>query len=85
MAARNAKVAVSIPRELLARVERARRKGRTSRSAVVQDALRLWIARQDEDARVGQYIEGYRRAPEGTREIKAAEAAAVRLFAAEDW
>jgi hypothetical protein len=34
---------------------------------------------------VREYVAGYRRKPEGHREIKAAEAAAVRLVSIEDW
>ena len=67
------KVAVSIPRPLYQAVERIRKASGQSRSAVIQAAL------------VREYEAGYRRKPEGRREIKAAEAAAVRLLSNEDW
>ncbi len=76
------KVAVSIPDELYRAVEQARKKSGKSRSAVMQDALRYWLKSQAEVMLVREYEAGYRRTPEGRREIKAAEAAAVRLFAA---
>lgn len=79
------KVAVSIPSGLHQAVERLRKVRGQSRSAVIQDALRHWLDAQTQAALVRQYQAGYRRRPEGRREIKAARAAAVRLLATEDW
>ena len=78
------KVAVSIPDDLYRAVERARKKHGKSRSAVMQDALRYWLRHQAEVALVQEYEAGYRRRPETRREVKAAEAAAVRLLRGED-
>jgi metal-responsive CopG/Arc/MetJ family transcriptional regulator len=79
------KIAVSIPDELFRAVERARRKNGKSRSAVMQDALRAWLDHEAHAVLVQEYEAGYRRKPEGRREIKAATSAAVRLLAAERW
>ncbi len=79
------KVAVSIPGKLYQAVERARKASGKSRSAVIQDALRHWLDCQAQAALVREYEAGYRRKPEGRREIKAAKAAAVRLLSTEDW
>ena len=79
------KVAVSIPSGLYQAVEQVRKVSGQSRSAVVQDALRHWLDAQTKAALVREYEAGYRRKPEGRREIKAAEAAAVRLLSTEDW
>ncbi len=79
------KVAVSIPSGLYRAVERVRKASGKSRSAVIQDALRHWLDSQAQAAQVREYEAGYRRKPEGRREIKAAEAAAVRLLSTEDW
>ena len=79
------KVAVSIPGPLYLAVERVRKASGKSRSAVIQDALRYWLDSQAQAALVREYEAGYRRKPEGRREIKAAEAAAVRLLATVDW
>ena len=80
-----AKVAVSIPGPLYQAVERVRRTSGKSRSAVIQDALRHWLDHQAQAALVREYEAGYRRKPEGRREIRAAEAAAVCLLSTEDW
>ena len=79
------KVAVSIPGALYQAVERIRRASGKTRSAVIQDALRHWLECQAQAALVREYEAGYRRKPEGRREIKAAEAAAVRLLSTEEW
>ncbi len=79
------KVAVSIPQELYRALERARKKSGRTRSAIMQDALRYWIKQQQQALLVRDYEAGYRRKPEGKREINAAEAAAVRLLATEEW
>lgn len=79
------KVAVSIPGPLYRAVERVRKASGKTRSAVVQDALRHWLDSQAQTALVREYEAGYRRRPESRREIKAAEAAAIRLLSTEDW
>lgn len=79
------KVAVSIPDDLYRAIEKARRRSGKSRSAVMQDALRHWLQHQAQVALVREYEAGYRRRPESRREVKAAQAAAVRLLATEDW
>ena len=79
------KVAVSIPDDLYRAVEQARKRHGKSRSAIIQDALRHWLRDEAEVALVREYEAGYRRRPETRREIKAADAAAVRLLGGEDW
>ena len=79
------KVAVSIPEELYRAVERARKRHRKSRSAVMQDALRHWLRHEAEIALVREYENGYRRRPESRREVAAAETAAKHLLASEEW
>jgi metal-responsive CopG/Arc/MetJ family transcriptional regulator len=79
------KVAISIPSPLYEVVERLRKANGRSRSALVQDALRHWLECRAHTALVREYEAGYRRKPESRREIEAAEAAAVRLLATEDW
>ena len=51
----------------------------------MQDALRHWLTQQAQAQMVHAYEAGYRRRPEGRREIKAAQASAVRLLSTEDW
>jgi hypothetical protein len=66
-------------------VERLRKANGTSRSALVQEALRHWFECEARAMLVREYEAGYRRRPESPQEIEAAEAAAVRLLATEEW
>ena len=79
------KVAVSIPDDLYRAVERVRRNRRETRSAVIQEALRHWLDHEAQRVLVRDYVAGYRRKPEGRREVRAATAAAVRFLSAEEW
>lgn len=79
------KVAVSLPTDLHRAVEAARKRSGKSRSAVIQDALRYWLKSQNEALLIREYEAGYRKKPEGRREVEAAEAAAVRLLSVEEW
>jgi metal-responsive CopG/Arc/MetJ family transcriptional regulator len=85
MASVSAKVAVSIPGDLYRAVEKARKRIGKSRSAILQDAIRLWLKQQEEVALVQRYETGYRARPEGRGEVEAAQAAAVRLLASTEW
>ena len=78
------KIAVTVPAELHRAVEAARRRRGRSRSAVVQDALRQWLRHEAQAELVREYEAGYRRRPEGRREIDAAMATAIGLLRDED-
>ena len=78
------KIAVSVPADLHQAVESARRRSAQSRSAVVQEALRQWLRRQAQANLVREYEAGYRKRPEGKREIDAAMAMAAGVLRDED-
>lgn len=78
------KVAVSVPTDLFREVERARRAAGKSRSRVVQEALRDWLARRAERDLVRDYEAGYRRNPEREDEIAEAARLASGLFGDDD-
>jgi metal-responsive CopG/Arc/MetJ family transcriptional regulator len=79
-----AKIAVSVPADLLREVERARRKSGRSRSAIVQEALRQWLHQHAARDLVRDYEAGYRRAPEQPSEITEATAIASTLLQDDD-
>jgi hypothetical protein len=64
---------------------RARKGSRKTKSAVKQDALHHRLHHQAQVTLVREYEAGYRRRPESRREVKAAQAATVRLLSTEDW
>ncbi|TMQ14740.1 MAG: ribbon-helix-helix protein, CopG family [Deltaproteobacteria bacterium] len=69
------KIAVTVPTETYAVVERLRRRLGKSRSAVVALALEEWIRSMDMSDADRRYIEGYLRFPE---DIDAARAVAAQ-------
>ena len=79
------KIAMSLPGDLLRDVERVRRKVGRTRSAILQDARRHWLARHEEAELIRQYEAGYLKRPETRREIAAARSSAVALLASEEW
>ena len=82
---RATKVTVSVPAELLSAAESSTRgRGRT-RSAIFQEALRLWLGEEEQALLTREYAAGYGNDPENTGDVKASEAAAARLLAGEDW
>ena len=76
---------MSMPPDLYRAVEHIRKRSGKSRSAVMQEALRLWLRQQRDAVLVRQYESGYRAKPESRREIEMAEAAAVRLLSSQEW
>jgi Arc/MetJ-type ribon-helix-helix transcriptional regulator len=80
-----AKIAVSIPSDLLRRVERLRRSAGKRRSTAVQEALALWADRESRESDRRRYIEGYRRCPETEAEVRRAARAGAEALAAEPW
>jgi len=82
---RREKVAVSIPAELLAEIERMRKTSGSSRSAVFERALSAYVVAADRSAKARQYVAAYRRRPERLGERRAALAMAMEALAAEPW
>jgi len=67
------KVAISIPEDVLARVERERRRQGESRSAFFLRAAEALMAREAEQEALHRYIRGYREHPEDAAEAAQAE------------
>lgn len=59
-----AKVAVSIPRDTLKSLERARARLRKTRSAAVTEAIEKWLRAEEVGEDDHRYVEGYLRHPE---------------------
>lgn len=63
------KVAISLPAELLAEVERARAERGESRSEFMRQAVEAFLRRERERADVERYIRGYLEQPETEDEL----------------
>lgn len=71
------KVAVSIPSDVLAALERVRKRLGTSRSALVTQAIEHWLRSQALTAKDEAYVEGYLRVPEDSDNASSVALAAV--------
>ena len=76
------KIAVTVPTETYAVVERLRRRLGKSRSAVVALALEEWVRSANRAEADRRYVEGYLRVPETGDEIAAVAAQATSHWAA---
>ena len=81
---RAVKVAISLPDDLLHRVDRARKERKVSRSEYFRQAASNLLGLSGEQE-VDRYIRGYANQPETTDEVEAARAASARALAAEPW
>lgn len=77
---RTAKIAISLPKDDVMRIEKIRKKLGIQRSAVIDMAIRFWLNDIEERKLIRQYEEGYRRRPESLSEIKAFETMAADAF-----
>lgn len=74
------KLTISVPRELLARVEERRRRLGSSRSEVVTDLMWRGWHQTDREAREARYREAYAGETDTSEELAWADMAADELF-----
>ena len=79
------KIAITVDPDLLAQVERLRRRLGTSRSAVFERAVEEYLANAAGAEKRRTYAEAYRRHPETAAESRAALATATIGLAGERW
>ena len=78
------KIAISLPDDMLAAAESARKECGQSRSAFFRRAIDAWLKQREELRAVARYIDAYRFQPESPEEIEAADQAAS-VVAQEPW
>lgn len=79
------KIAISIPEDVLAAVERERQSSGESRSQFFRRAVEMLFKQRQELALREQYVRGYRQKPETDAEVDAARLAANIILAEEVW
>lgn len=63
------RLTVTIPHEEYERIEQEKKKRGVSRSALVQEIVKFFFAKEDEQFKIKKYIDGYKRIPEKTNYI----------------
>jgi len=79
------KIAISLPGELMKKVEKQRKKTGESRSAFIRRALEARFERSERDALEERYVRGYLEHPETAEEVAEVEAMAAEVFDRESW
>jgi metal-responsive CopG/Arc/MetJ family transcriptional regulator len=82
---KTAKIAISLPEEVLDAVERERVESGESRSAFFRRAVEALLRQQQEQELSEQYVRAYQKLPESPEEVEAARRAAGNILAEEPW
>ncbi len=80
-----AKIAISLPDEMLQAIEAERQARGETRSEFFRRAVQTFFRQREEREAVEQYIRGYQRYPETEEEIALAEATLPSAFADSPW
>ena len=80
-----AKVAVSLPSELIAEIDRERRASHTTRSAYFRSVLERHLREASHSALTAAYVRGYTQQPDTAEEIEFAKSTAVDAIRELDW
>ena len=82
---KTAKIAISLPEEVLKAVEREREGSGESRSQFFRRAVEMLLRHRQERERSEQYVRAYQQTPETIEEVEAARRAASAILAEEPW
>ena len=80
-----AKVAISLPEDMLKAVERERKAKGESRSEFFRRAIERLLEEEWQSSAVKGYIRGYREIPESAEEVEAAHRLGSAVLAEEPW
>ncbi len=80
-----ARIAISLPEEVLGDVERERQESGESRSQFFRRAVEVLLRCQREQEMGERYMRAYQRMPETVEEVEAARRAASTILAEEPW
>jgi metal-responsive CopG/Arc/MetJ family transcriptional regulator len=82
---KSSKIAISLPEEVLAAVEKEREASGESRSQVFRCAVELLLRQRKERKSSELYLHAYQEMPETKQEVDAARRAASTILAEEPW
>jgi len=83
--AKSAKVAISLPGDVLEAVETERKAKGESRSQFFRRAIERLLKQERESSAVKDYMRGYREVPESAEEVEAAHRVGSAVLAGEPW
>ncbi len=82
---RIAKVAISLPEDVLKAIEEQRKSKGESRSGFFRRAAERLLKQERESSAIKDYIRGYQQMPESAEEVEAADRIGSAVLAQEPW
>ena len=82
---KSAKVAISLPGDILEAVETERKARGESRSQFFRRAIERLLKQERESSAVKDYVRGYQEVPESAEEVEAVHRAGSAVLAEEPW
>jgi len=82
---KTAKVAISLPEDMLAAVEMERQAKGESRSEFFRRAVEMRLKEERQSSAITEYVRGYQQYPDSAEEIEAAHRLGTAILAAEPW
>jgi len=82
---KSAKVAISLPEDILEAVETERKARGESRSKFFRRAIERLLKQERESSAVKDYVRGYQQIPESAEEVEAAHRVGIAVLAEEPW
>jgi metal-responsive CopG/Arc/MetJ family transcriptional regulator len=82
---KSAKVAISLPGNILRAVEKERKVRKESRSEFFRRAAEQLLKKEQEARAVESYVRGYRETPESVADVRAVHKAGSAALAEEPW
>jgi metal-responsive CopG/Arc/MetJ family transcriptional regulator len=83
--AKSAKVAISLPEDVLQAVETERKAKGESRSQFFRRAIERLLKQERDSSAVKDYVRGYQEVPESAKEVEAAHRVGIAVLAEEPW
>ena len=83
--AKSAKVAISLPGDILEAVETERKAKGESRSQFFRRAIERLLKQERESSAVKDYVRGYQEVPESAEEVEAIHQVGIAVLAEEPW
>ena len=86
MSAKTVKVAISLPKATMNEIEALRHDLHLPRSRAIFEAVSMWLKKKHEEKQIKQYVDAYRKKPEGRDpEIEAMYKAGLSSFSKDEW
>ncbi|MBN2076979.1 MAG: ribbon-helix-helix protein, CopG family [Dehalococcoidales bacterium] len=82
---KSAKVAISLPEDILRTIEKERKDRGESRSEFFRHAVEKYLKQEKESKEIEVYIHGYTAMPESAEEVEAVHQTGVNTLAEEPW